>query len=88
MALVPRVDLLPQPRPTAQTIRSTTQQPTKIERASRLDYCLTFGGRTHHTLGLKGLLAIVQEQTCLCSLVTGEAMTRFYNTLTTCIGSL
>ena len=53
MALVPRDDLLPQPRPTAQMIHSTTRQPTKIEHASCLDCCLTFGGRTHHTLGLR-----------------------------------
>ena len=53
MALVPQDDPLPQPRPMAQMIQSTSRQPTKIENESCLNCYLTFEGRKQHTLGLR-----------------------------------
>lgn len=47
MALVPR-DFLPQPKTMAQTIHSTTRQPTKTEHKSCLNPCLTHG--LQHTI--------------------------------------
>jgi hypothetical protein len=86
MALVPRDDALPLPKPTAQMIPQTTRQPTKIEYEGCINCHLPATVETHPWSQRSS--SPLSQSTMLTPPFEGQAMARFHNILTAGVTSL
>jgi hypothetical protein len=86
MALVPRDDALPLPKPTAQMIPQTTRQPTKIEYEGCISCHLPVTVGTHPWSQRSS--SPLTQSTTLALPYKGQAMARFYNISTTGVAPL